>query len=225
MKNYYEILQLDRDADAHQIRLAYRKLSMQYHPDRHGGRRKYEEQFKQINEAYQVLRDPIKRWQYRQDMQRRASGSRPCGNWSTPDYAAQAHKYKGQGPQRARSSFRAPFQPYRRAKVGLGNTLWSIALVLVLIMPFKWAAQAPLAAIEEESRLTNAYAQTVAYDLAEIVEERYYREVRLLHEIRQIDPGLRHLDMRTGYYETSNSSFRFSWEALQLIREKNWKRQ
>ncbi len=65
-KDYYKILGLDRSASADDIRKAYRKLAMQYHPDRNPGDKQAEEKFKDINEAYQVLSDAQKRARYDQ---------------------------------------------------------------------------------------------------------------------------------------------------------------
>jgi curved DNA-binding protein len=65
-KDYYKILGLERNAGADDIRRSYRKLAMQYHPDRNQGDRQAEEKFKEINEAYQVLSDPQKRARYDQ---------------------------------------------------------------------------------------------------------------------------------------------------------------
>ena len=65
-KDYYQILGLNRKASAEEIRKAYRKLALQYHPDRNPGDKKSEERFKEINEAYQVLSDPQKRVHYDQ---------------------------------------------------------------------------------------------------------------------------------------------------------------
>ena len=60
-KDYYKILGVERKASADDIRSAYRKLAMKYHPDKNPGDKKAEDKFKEINEAYQVLSDDQKR--------------------------------------------------------------------------------------------------------------------------------------------------------------------
>ena len=65
-KDYYQILGVARNASANEIKGAYRKLAMQYHPDRNPGDKQAEERFKEMNEAYQVLSDPQKRARYDQ---------------------------------------------------------------------------------------------------------------------------------------------------------------
>jgi molecular chaperone DnaJ len=64
MRDYYEVLGVDRSADAETIKRAYRKLALQYHPDRNGGSRDSEDKFKELTEAYEVLRDGDKRAAY-----------------------------------------------------------------------------------------------------------------------------------------------------------------
>ncbi|MBN2118834.1 MAG: J domain-containing protein [Anaerolineales bacterium] len=63
-KDYYKVLGVERNASEADIRKAYRKLAMQYHPDRNPNNKQAEERFKEINEAYQVLSDPQKRSHY-----------------------------------------------------------------------------------------------------------------------------------------------------------------
>lgn len=64
MRDYYEILEVSRDADGDSIKKAYRKLALKYHPDRNNGSKESEEKFKEATEAYEVLRDPQKRAAY-----------------------------------------------------------------------------------------------------------------------------------------------------------------
>ena len=66
-KDYYKSLGVPRNASDAEIKKAYRKLAMQYHPDRNPGKEKWaNEKFKEINEAYGVLGDPEKRKQFDQ---------------------------------------------------------------------------------------------------------------------------------------------------------------
>jgi len=64
MKDYYELLGVKKNASDVEIKKAYRKLAMKYHPDRNKGHKEAEEKFKEINEAYAVLSDAEKRKQY-----------------------------------------------------------------------------------------------------------------------------------------------------------------
>ena len=66
-KDYYQILGIARNASDEEIKKAYRKLAMKYHPDRNQGNENWaNDKFKEINEAYGVLGDPQKRRQYDQ---------------------------------------------------------------------------------------------------------------------------------------------------------------
>ena len=65
-RDYYEVLGVGRDATPDQIKKAYRKLALQYHPDRNPGDKAAEEKFKEAAEAYDVLSDDKKRQMYDQ---------------------------------------------------------------------------------------------------------------------------------------------------------------
>ncbi len=62
--DYYELLEVGRTAGEDELKKAYRKAAMRYHPDRNPGDKAAEEKFKELSEAYQVLSDPEKRAQY-----------------------------------------------------------------------------------------------------------------------------------------------------------------
>ena len=64
MSDFYAVLEVARTASDDEIKTAYRKLAMKYHPDRNDGSKDAEERFKSITEAYDVLRDPQKRAAY-----------------------------------------------------------------------------------------------------------------------------------------------------------------
>ncbi len=64
MADFYAILGIERTASAEDLKQAYRRLAMQYHPDKNGGSKEAEGKFKELSEAYDVLRDPQKRAAY-----------------------------------------------------------------------------------------------------------------------------------------------------------------
>ena len=65
-KDYYEVLGVDRSASEDEIKKAYRKLAVKYHPDKNPGDQEAEEKFKEISAAFEVLKDSDKRRKYDQ---------------------------------------------------------------------------------------------------------------------------------------------------------------
>src|SRR5205085_3903447 len=63
-QDFYDVLGVGKSADADELKRAYRKLAMQYHPDRNSGDKSAELKFKDISEAYDVLKDDQKRAAY-----------------------------------------------------------------------------------------------------------------------------------------------------------------
>ena len=78
-RDYYEVLGVDKNASAEDIKKAYRKKAIQYHPDKNPGDKEAEEKFKEAAEAYEVLSDPQKRQRYDQFGM---AGMQGAGGWS-----------------------------------------------------------------------------------------------------------------------------------------------
>ena len=88
--DYYELLQVERACDERALKVAYRKLAMECHPDRNGGCKENEAKFKAISEAYDVLKDPQKRAAYDQFGHAAFEGGRGPGGPGGfgPDFAS-----------------------------------------------------------------------------------------------------------------------------------------
>lgn len=102
VKDYYKILGVDKNATADQIKKAYRKLAVKYHPDKNPDNKAAEDKFKEINEAYEVLSDSEKRKKYDQFGENykyyEQHGGRPEDfDWSQFGGGGGGHTYTYQG--------------------------------------------------------------------------------------------------------------------------------
>ncbi|PJJ48392.1 J domain-containing protein [Hymenobacter chitinivorans] len=102
-QNHYQVLGVSATASAQEIKLAYKRLAIQFHPDKHGGSSQFEEQFKAVSAAYRTLSDPARRASY--DHQLRAAALRA-------DEARRQQQYRAQG-QHVYGVPMPPAQPLR----------------------------------------------------------------------------------------------------------------
>ena len=80
MPTHYDVLDVDQNASEQDIKKSYRKLSLQYHPDRNGGDASATEKYKQINEAHEILSDQQKREQYNMELKFGGAGGNIGGD-------------------------------------------------------------------------------------------------------------------------------------------------
>jgi curved DNA-binding protein len=110
-KDYYAVLGVSKEATADEIKRAYRKLAVKYHPDKNKGNKTANDRFMEINEANQVLHDPEKRKKYDQfgadRQQYEQAGAQPGGfDWSKYADVASSQK-QGMSPEEFESMFAA----------------------------------------------------------------------------------------------------------------------
>ncbi len=104
-RDYYEILGVARNADEDEIKKAYRKMAVKYHPDKNPGDKNAEEKFKELGEAYEILSDPQKRAAYNQ-------------------YGHAAFDARSRGFGRAGGGFHDPFEIFREVFGGGGSSIF-----------------------------------------------------------------------------------------------------
>jgi molecular chaperone DnaJ len=114
-KDYYASLGVSKSANEDEIKKAYRKLAMQYHPDKNPGNKQAEEKFKEISEAYAVLSDPEKRKKYdtygsADDMGGFGGGGFDFGGGGFGGFSDIFNEFFGGGGGGQRSSRKSTFQ-------------------------------------------------------------------------------------------------------------------
>lgn len=132
MKDYYKILGLNNSASAEDIKSAYKQLALKYHPDRNRGSAHAEEQFKHINEAYQILSDSYKKEKYDLVYQ---YGSRPSSyqsyqTYSKPKEPVYYHGHRKKPPRYYRRSAYKVDKDYYREQL---YTIVALLVAFVLV--------------------------------------------------------------------------------------------
>src|SRR5215208_7778929 len=85
-RDYYEVLGVARTANEQEIKSAYRRLAVQFHPDKNPGNKEAEEKFKEAAEAYSVLSDSEQRRRYDRFGHAGVSSSAGAGGWGAPGF-------------------------------------------------------------------------------------------------------------------------------------------
>ncbi len=170
-QNHYSVLGVAASAPAADIKRAYRRLAVQFHPDKHGGDPRFEEQFKAVALAYGVLSDPDRRAQYdfqlAQATRRRAEEQRRA---ASPARQARPNAYgmpaTATGPLRTRPPAGARERHYRsipRQQLRFTRRDWGLVLAIVLAMClFGWAVKETMDRVSTPAYYTDglrAYGQ------------------------------------------------------------------
>ncbi|SRR6266496_1038609 len=146
MKDYYYILGVNKNASKEEIKKAYRKLSLKLHPDQNNGDKFFEERFREINEAHEVLTDDVKRKLYDLQFNQNLKGASP-NNYSTnesqgskgTDSDTQNYSFKQQSKdkyQETKSEYTPPNGSQRstnkKSSKGLRNFVLTVVCLLIL---------------------------------------------------------------------------------------------
>lgn len=130
MTNYYHVLGLSENATPEEIKAAFKRQAVKYHPDKHPGKPKMEDIFKEVNQAYQVLSDPYEKARYDLKLKYRQFSEAP-----------KTHPYSyNRGPRR-RPAYAPPRVDYRQNAIA---TLYAFGItfgIALLVMTGVWIKQ------------------------------------------------------------------------------------
>jgi len=150
-QNHYQVLGVAANAPAAEIKRAYRKLVVRYHPDKHGGDARYEDQFKAVSVAYRVLSDPGRRASYDFQLaqaERRAEEARRQQQYRPASQHVYGVPMPPPEPLRTRrpaGSRERHYQTIPRQRVRFNRRDWGLTLLIFLgILLFSWAVKATM---------------------------------------------------------------------------------
>jgi len=132
-ENYYHILDLDSSTSQARIKSAFRKLAKKYHPDKNLNDPSLEVKFKRINEAYETLSDPDKKWIYDQKLERKRQKSytsHPSDYVAstTPKYSSRKSAYK-----KRKVKYKADKITYNKGTLMFGKIFIIVLIMLVIL--------------------------------------------------------------------------------------------
>lgn len=206
--NYYHILGVSVSATAKELKIAYKKLAILYHPDKHQGNTYFEEKFKLVNEAYQTLSDPKKRANY--DLK--------LLYITQLKQEAQKPRYRYEPPVREPASYsERHYRPIPKSKfsktdfyivAGIFIGILTFALVLKLVMDHITAVsryQEALVDIKYERWSSAHSALSEAIHFKPKYADAYFKRAYIEMEIRQnYTSALKDLDEAINYTENAS---------------------
>ncbi len=195
-KDYYKILGVGRNASQDEIKKAYRKLAVKYHPDKTEGDKKAENKFKEISEAYEVLKDPAKRKKYDrfgQNWKQYQEAGAGAGGFDFSDFMKQGGSGRGRGRDRQEqsSSYGDTFSFEEVFTGGRGRSGFSDFFETLFGEEFRSARARPRGGSTASMRGQDVTAETTL-----TLEEAYYGTARIIQmdgkKVRvNIKPGIR----------------------------------
>lgn len=138
MKDYYKILQVAPDASPEVIQMAYKALAKKYHPDLNPGQEEAaQEKMKDVNEAYEILSDKDKRWQYDQIYYRQEKTEQKT-SYSAPEppKGAQTHSAQSRGEQTCAAPVDPPPEDKEKTSSGKGCAKTGCGCLVVFVVLF-----------------------------------------------------------------------------------------
>jgi curved DNA-binding protein CbpA len=184
--NYYHILGLSQTATQAEIKLAYRKLALRYHPDKNGGSSYAEERFKQISEAYRVLSDARRKahhdWALEYELYQQ---TQPQTDWT---FATEGREKPGSAHRRYRWR-KTPPPPQFTSRQNIVATVWAFGIFFVVSLLVIGGSLWNSHQREQEQLLRNEQAQATYWQAREsYLAGRYTFSLALLKEIPPLTP-------------------------------------
>lgn len=176
MSDYYQLLGVSQSADQAQIRAAYKRLAMQYHPDRNMGDRGAEEMFKKINEAYHILSDPLKKARY-------DSRFYQTNDYVPPQPRHRDYRYTRRAPPSAERAYYKVDKNYFKIQ---GLAILSFFVLASICYGIAYTVQYFIAQHHEKKRLANVKLVKQANGLFD--QGRFTEAIDMISDLRTQNP-------------------------------------